>query len=649
MDPVYRIPPYYYIHVLDRNTSVTRLEIGPKTFFRQDHETIVFGPDKMITLPPRHYCVIENPVVKNEDDQTQFDKNGQAKLSFGSLDVRLEKDYKEPFPLYPGEVLKQAATLLKYVAANSALRLKAVLDFDDNGEQRKAGDEWLFEGSGTYIPRKEVSVEEHIVATVIGPNQAIKLSAKKELIDRLGQRRVAGENWLIKQLGAYVPLAYETVVGIENAHVVTDKKALHLRALKTFKDDFDQTRNNGDEWLVTKEQTETYILNVYEQLVAIIDIKTLNSRQYCVILNPVSSDGKNQLGKKKLVVGDKSFFLQPNEQLEKGIQDIYILSEDEGIVVKCIESFNDEIDNVTRVPGDKWVVRGPREYIPPVQVEVLEKRKAIPLGKLINFAYFIYPLGTFLDENEGIYVRDLKTGRVRAIIGNTYMLTQDEELWEKELPVSIEEFLQRDSLSGRQTKATVTSSVQMTKRDKSKLITYRVPQNQVVQIYDYKAKNSRIIFGPELVTLGPDEHFTYINLSGSLIIHLLLATFAIMSLCAADDASISSMPAGSTKIINSKPSCLIYPLPAMCNPCKYGQPIKGVVCGQGSGACALKDGICKMNQYDKIYCCPYEHARCCPTEYSSSKCKLQCTTDAQCKSSEKCCGKFCRRCVPAIY
>ncbi|CAF0872633.1 unnamed protein product [Rotaria sordida] len=499
----------------------------------------------MITLPPRHYCVIENPVVKNEDDQTQFDKNGQAKLSYGSLDVRLEKDYKEPFPLYPGEVLKQTATLLKYVAANSALRLKGVLDFDDNGEQRKAGDEWLFEGPGTYIPRKEVSVEEHIVATVIGPNQAIRLSAKKELIDRLGQRRVAGENWLIKQLGAYVPLAYETVVGIENAHVVTDKKALHLRALKTFKDDFGQTRNNGDEWLVTKEQTETYILNVYEQLVAIIDIKTLNSRQYCVILNPVSSDGKNQLGKKKLVVGDKSFFLQPNEQLEKGIQDIYILSDDEGIVVKCIESFNDEIYNVTRVPGDKWVVRGPREYIPPVQVEVLEKRKAIPL-----------------DENEGIYVRDLKTGRVRAIIGNTYMLTQDEELWEKELPVT---------------------------------------------------------------------------------------TFAIMSLCAADDASISSMPAGSTKIINSKPSCLIYPLPAMCNPCKYGQPIKGVVCGQGSGACALKDGICKMNQYDKIYCCPYEHARCCPTEYSSSKCKLQCTTDAQCKSSEKCCGKFCRRCVPAIY
>lgn len=142
---------------------------------------------------------------------------------------------------------------------------------------------------GTYIPRKEVSVEEKISATVIGPNQAIRVSAKKEIIDRMGQLRVAGENWLVKKSGAYLPLANETVVNIENAYVVTDKKALHLRALKTFTDDFGQTRNNGDEWLITNEQTEAHILNVYEEFVAIVNITTLNSRQYCIILNPVLS------------------------------------------------------------------------------------------------------------------------------------------------------------------------------------------------------------------------------------------------------------------------------------------------------------------------------------------------------------------------
>ena len=84
---------------------------------------------------------------------------------------------------------------------------------------------------------------------------------------------------------------------MENAYVLTDKKALHLRALKTFTDDFGKERMNGEEWLVTHADTETHTLNVYEQLVAVVDVITLNSRQYCVILDPVAH-GKPQLGKK---------------------------------------------------------------------------------------------------------------------------------------------------------------------------------------------------------------------------------------------------------------------------------------------------------------------------------------------------------------
>lgn len=35
---LYRIAPYHYIHVLDQNTNVTRVEAGPLTFIRQDNE-----------------------------------------------------------------------------------------------------------------------------------------------------------------------------------------------------------------------------------------------------------------------------------------------------------------------------------------------------------------------------------------------------------------------------------------------------------------------------------------------------------------------------------------------------------------------------------------------------------------------------------
>ncbi|CAF4694953.1 unnamed protein product, partial [Rotaria magnacalcarata] len=61
-------------------------------------------------------------------------------------------------------------------------------------------------------------------------------------------------------------------------------------------------------------------------------------------------------------------------------------------ILRCAEAFHDQQANTDRNPGDRWMIRGPIEYIPPTQVQVAIRRKAIPL-----------------DENEGIYVRDTKT------------------------------------------------------------------------------------------------------------------------------------------------------------------------------------------------------------------------------------------------
>ncbi|KAK7088812.1 major vault protein-like isoform X5 [Littorina saxatilis] len=494
LESIYRIAPYYFIHVLDQNSNVTKLEIGPQTYIRQDNERVVYGPEKMLVVPPRHYCVVENPVVRDADDEVVTDSAGQAKLQHADQEIRLAQ---EPFPLYPGEVLKQPVTPLKVVPANSALRLRAVLDFEDADSKHTAGDEWLFEGPGTYIPRKEVVVEETIRATVIRPNQAIRLRARKECIDREGVARVTGEEWLVKKTGAYLPGAYEEVVDIVNAYVLTEKKALHVRALKTYKDDFGKTRRNGEEWLIQSTDTETHIPNVYEEVVGVVPITSLTNRQYCVVLDPCDTTGRPQLGQKKLVRGEKSFFLMPGERLEKGIQNVYILGEDEGVILRASEQFKD--GPVERKPGDRWMIRGPVEYVPPVEVEVLMKRQAIPL-----------------DENEGIYVRDIKTGKVRAITGHTYMLNQDEELWEKKLPPVVEELLSgmKDPLADRGDRGKPREDSSAKPRDKTRVISFRVPHNAAVQIYDYKEKKARVVFGPELVMLGPDEQFTQLSLSG---------------------------------------------------------------------------------------------------------------------------------------
>lgn len=81
--------------------------------------------------------------------------------------------------------------------------------------------------------------------------------------------------------------------------------------------------------------------------------------------------------------------------------------------------------------------------------------------------------------------------QVRAVRGETYMLSHDEELWEKELPPAVEALLLagKDPLADRSDRSK--SEEKTEKRDTTKVVTFRVPHNAAVQIYDYKEKKAR--------------------------------------------------------------------------------------------------------------------------------------------------------------
>lgn len=130
------------------------------------------------------------------------------------------------------------------------------------------------------------------------------------------------------------------------------------------------------------------------------------------------------------------------------------------------------------------MIYGPTNYVPPVEVAVAEKRNRIPQ-----------------DTIEGTYVRNYKTGEITAIIGKSYMLNADEELASKEVPKIVEELLFTQG--------------NIKRKGEYEVVTFKVPFNSVVQIYDYKQKQSRVVFGPDLVMLQPDEQFTVNYLSGS--------------------------------------------------------------------------------------------------------------------------------------
>jgi len=145
------------------------------------------------------------------------------------------------------------------------------------------------------------------------------------------------------------------------------------------------------------------------------------------------------------------------------------------VLANCV---NDQI----REPGDRWLEYGPKNYVPPVEVEVIEK--------IVEVA---------LDLNEGIYVKDNNTGSVRLVSGETYMLKSHEELTEISLPDNVKKILTKENGC---------------ESDLTKVISYKIPYNCAVQIYDFRVKESRVMFGPDYIMLNPDESLTVNSLSG---------------------------------------------------------------------------------------------------------------------------------------
>lgn len=77
--------------------------------------------------------------------------------------------------------------------AGKALKLEALQDFtDDKDVPRIAGDEWQIEGPCTYFPRPEVKSSGRVDSVVVSYMEALHLRAKRDLVDKTGNKRVTG-------------------------------------------------------------------------------------------------------------------------------------------------------------------------------------------------------------------------------------------------------------------------------------------------------------------------------------------------------------------------------------------------------------------------------------------------------------------------
>jgi len=336
------------------------------------------------------------------------DDNGQVLLRYGDREVRFEQ---APFPLYDGEKCGPVNPLI-IVESNTALRLKALRDFDDRydrGTKRTVGEEWLFPGRATYYPQVEVEVVETIAAQHLKSIEALRVRAINDCKDYKGRDRRAGEEWLVKLEGLYLPQVNEKVVEKIKAQILTPKNAIQVRAKNKFTDEKGDVHKAGTEWLVTHNDTEIYFPDVYEEITRKVDLIVLGPHDYCIISDPVDETGKPQLGSQKMIKGHTKFFLKPGETL-KEINAAILLAPQQGLWLTSKEEFRDD-KGVKRRPGDLWLVTGPGEYWKPIEAVItyhvssvihIESlgiyifRPALFFGSLFGFLLLVYFINSYI-------------------------------------------------------------------------------------------------------------------------------------------------------------------------------------------------------------------------------------------------------------
>jgi major vault protein len=115
-------------------------------------------------------------------------------------------------------------------------------------------------GPFTYVPRVEEEIVEEVKSIIVEQNTAIQLQALKKTVDYLGTSREAGENWLVRKTGAYLPRVNEKFVGYIKGLIITENNVLLLEAVSCFTDVYGIKRRAGERWIITPEMVDFIII-----------------------------------------------------------------------------------------------------------------------------------------------------------------------------------------------------------------------------------------------------------------------------------------------------------------------------------------------------------------------------------------------------
>lgn len=503
MPAVLRLLPLQYAHITNESTTVITLLVGPRNYTLSSNETVSLTPTSFHVVPPHMYCCVKNPhVFTTAADGTQtpvLDDYGQVQCRMAEVEYRY---HVAPFPLYPDEELLELA-LLEVLSAKEALLLRATRELvSADGVVRYAGEHYIIRGPSTYYPRADEHIVERRPVLCVEAGCGAWCRATESFPDDDGSLVIKGESFLRTTPGSFVARPHEDVMGWVRPITLDHHTALHVYVSRCYTDPrqgFEGiVRRANDVFMVTGDDCHAFLVHPYDTVQKTVERIVVPRRSYCIV---------RQQDNSRVVYTDTTLFLKPGDEMEVAPRAEYLLLEDQALLLVALEDFEDTAVSppVTRKCRSRWLLHGPRSFIPSSHVRILPDHKT----------GLEYRQRVVLCEGQGLYVRNVTTGVVRLILGPTsYLLEAYEEVWEKPLPAHVERHLDvRLRSHNTYMHGGMAESEFIDHRDRA--VVYHVPHRSVTQLYNYSTQTTRTIFGPERVVLEPDEGFTVVSLSGS--------------------------------------------------------------------------------------------------------------------------------------
>ena len=118
----------------------------------------------------------------------------QKKVFYGEREIRVGPDI---FPLHPGEKVECEVTDFHVLTEGSGLLIEAVEDFLDGEIQRIAGDQWIIKGPGKFIPNKHEIIIDDVEGIALPENMGIyiKNTLTGEIRLERGPKTIMLEPW----------------------------------------------------------------------------------------------------------------------------------------------------------------------------------------------------------------------------------------------------------------------------------------------------------------------------------------------------------------------------------------------------------------------------------------------------------------------